>query len=190
MKQHQIDLGRIFELERLESDRRFSPFSLLSAAGGSSANDADYSERLKLLRTLIRENKRICKPGGGIYSDQELLSMPFDKFNELYGQAESADSTNITGAKIPANDGKTVVNLTSLFNMENSLTLLSARVGTSKADRGDATRYSILKNMLETNRIPRKPGGSEYFTAEELAAMDLGLLEMLNNNCVPTTRAL
>jgi hypothetical protein len=52
-----IDMARIFNLENYINDRRESHLRLMSSEGGSNDHDADYSERLKLLRDAIRRGK-------------------------------------------------------------------------------------------------------------------------------------
>lgn len=78
MSTRPIDLNRIFDLENIIAERRLQ---LLSAS--ADEKDADYSERLKLLRDAIKLGKRPRRADGKPMSDQELLSMPFDKMREL-----------------------------------------------------------------------------------------------------------
>jgi hypothetical protein len=97
-----IDLSRIFNLENFIADRREAHLHLMSSDGGSNDHDADFSERLKLLRDAIKRGKRPLRADTTPMPDTELLSMPLDKMRELLkntpdGGVEAHDTKITTG---------------------------------------------------------------------------------------------
>jgi hypothetical protein len=89
MKTQTVDLARIFDFENRVTG---GGIRTLSASGGSNDHDADYSEKLKLLRKFISENKRPKKTDGMLFADNELLNLPFETMKALYANTVSETS--------------------------------------------------------------------------------------------------
>jgi hypothetical protein len=184
MKTKQIDLGRLFNLENLIQDTQLR---LLSAAGGSNDHDADYSEKLKLLRQYIASGKVCRKADGTPYGDNELLAMPFDKFKQLYDGTPATDAPGTRGDNAEQPDVKKApgwqpqsVDLARVFTDDRALTLLSAKLDCSTFT-GDAARADILYKIVKIGRMPMKEPG-KYFTADELLQAPVDTLRLLLAN--------
>jgi hypothetical protein len=192
-------LSEIFNSEAVANGQD-KPCRQLSAAGGSNDTvpdslgnkikvvaDADYSERLAILRKMIAENKRPRKQDSQLYSDTDLLALPLPTLRDLYSSTPSEAAVNVTGEPSKISD-KGTINLAACFDAENSLTLLSARSCTSSAGSEDVERYRLIQSMVRLGQMPIKEDGFTHFNDKELLALPIITLKALAANCVRTVR--
>jgi hypothetical protein len=181
MKTQTVDLGRLFNLDNLINDTRLR---LLSAAGGSNDHDADYSDRLKLLRKFISMGRVPRKPGGDIYTDAELLCLPLDKMQKLYDETEPTMPAGERGQnpeQLAITKMNASVDLARVFNDERGLQLLSAKLDRSTFGKDESIRANILREFVRMGRMPLKKVGVP-FTAEEMFEIPIETLKVLAAN--------
>jgi hypothetical protein len=151
---------------------------LLSAAGGSNDHDADASEKLKLLRKVIGEGKVLRKPGGTIYSDDELLALPYNSFLALYMASPAENPPGRRGESPDEVKTCAAVDLRDVFNSENGLTLLSAKLDRTPFGADQAEKVEVLESFLALGKLPKDENG-KILKVEKLIELPTPTLKLL-----------
>jgi uncharacterized protein YaiI (UPF0178 family) len=90
-----IDLARIFDLETHVSERRELHLMAGTTSIFTDANiDGMDPIRIEIMNQMRRDGKQPEKPDGTLYSDTEMLLMPFSKLVELYKSTQASTNTD------------------------------------------------------------------------------------------------
>ncbi|MGH7943227.1 MAG: hypothetical protein ACREE6_09195 [Limisphaerales bacterium] len=159
---------------------------ILSAAdggpGGSNDHDNDQSEKLKLLRKMVKTGRQPRKADGSLWSDHEMLAqLTLEKMQELYDATQPAKDEQPgtrTGNPVPANPQK-IINLSAIFDLENTLRLLVDRRETQGACHDDEQRIKILSVFVNSGKVPKAEDGTHCLAPAELLEIPMHTLRLL-----------